>query len=275
MANENETNAVVEETANPTTETETVEESQENEQVNTEEVDEVEEIEFDDSDTADEEEPNVEKKKKPSRDKEREYAKRRREQKEREMQDSYFKGIKTVLGDYNPYTNEKMETDEDVKDYLNMKEMENEGLDPTNTSDYIKFMKNKQKQELEVKNQQEKIELKMNTERAEFKAKYPNVDIETLISGNKNWNKAILAQIASGSTLLEAYESVNSLIEEQVNKQAEVIADEKAKKQVQNSLASTGSLTDGEEPLNSGATVNIREMTDEQFNDYWKRKYGG
>lgn len=276
MVNENESqNPVVENETGTTESVEKVEESQETEQVTTEVEDEVDEIEFDDSDTADEEEEKVETKRKPSRDKQREYAKKRREQREREMQNSYFKGIKTVLGDYNPYTNEKMETDEDIKNYLNMKEMEEKGLDPNNTSDYIKFMKEKQKVETEQEQQKQKIELQMSTEKAEFKAKYPNVDIDKLISENKNWNKAIVSQIASGSTLLQAYEAVNSLIQDNVNQQAEVLANERAKKQVQNTLASAGSLTDGEEPLNSGATVNIREMTDEQFKEYWKRKYGG
>lgn len=273
MVENQENTAVVEETATATEPEKTVE-PQENAEVEVEDGDEAE-IEFDDSDTADEEEPNVDKKKKPSRDKEREYAKKRREQREREIKDSYFKGVKTALGDYNPYTNEKMETDEDIQTYLDMKEMDKQGLDPTNSSDYIKFMKEKNKVEAEKKELEEKVNTKMNTEIAEFRAKYPNVDISNLISTNSNWNKAILSQVAQGNTLLEAYESVNNLIQERVQIEANNIADEKAKKQVQNTLASTGSLTDGEEPLNSEETVNIRQMTDEQFKQYWKNKYGG
>lgn len=273
MVENQEQNTVVQETTNAEEPTKAVE-TQENVEVEAEDGEEAT-IEFDDSDTAEEEESNEDKKKKPSRDKEREYAKKRREQREREIKDSYFKGVKTAIGDYNPYTNEKMETDEDIQTYLDMKEMEKKGLDPTNSTDYIKFMREKTKLEAEQKQLEEKVNTKMNTEIAEFKAKYPNVDINALISTDANWNKAILPQVAQGRTLLEAYEAVNALIQERVQTEANNLADEKAKKQVQNTLASTGSLTDGEEPLTSGNTVNIRQMSNEQFKEYWKNKYGG
>lgn len=276
MAQENE-NVVSTETTNeatPTEETTTTETTTAQENVAThEEVVETEddgEIEFDESDTADDETLNENTKKKQSREKNREYARKRREQQEKDKQTSYYNGVRAAIGEVNPYTNQNIESDEDVQTYLDMKEMEKQGLDPTNSSDYIKFMREKQKVETEQAEKQQKAELKMNSELAEFKAKYPTVDIENLISSNQKWNKLIIPQIVQGKTLLEAYESINDLIQENVNTQAAKLADEKTKKQVQISLASAGSQSDGSELQND--TVDIWSMSDEEFREYQKKR---
>lgn len=230
------------------------------------------EIEFDESDTAEEDKSNE--KKKQSREKNREYARKRREQQEKEKHSSYLKGVRTAVGDVNPYNNQKIESDEDVQTFLDMKEMEKQGLDPNDSSDYIKFIREKQKTEREQQEIQERVETKRNLELSEFKAKYPTVDIENLVNNNPKWNRLILPQIVQGKTLLEAYESVNDLIQENINAQVEQLADEKVKKQVQIQAASVGSLTDGNEPTQE-AKVDINGMTEAQFKEYWKKKYGG
>lgn len=276
MAQENE-NVVSTETTNettPTEETTTTETTTAQENVaSNEEVVETEddgEIEFDESDTADDETLNENTKKKQSREKNREYARKRREQQEKDKQTSYYNGVRAAIGEVNPYTNQNIESDEDVQTYLDMKEMEKQGLDPTNSSDYIKFMREKQKVETEQAEKQQKAEMKMNSELAEFKAKYPTVDIENLISSNQKWNKLIIPQIVQGKTLLEAYESINDLIQENVNTHASKLADEKTKKQVQISLASAGSQSDGSELQND--TVDIWSMSDEEFREYQKKR---
>lgn len=280
MAQENE-NVVSTETANevtPTESTSTEENKTAQENVvdnKVEDTDDDGEIEFDESNAADDDESNVDKKRKPTRDEERKYARKRREQQEREKHTSYLNGVKTALGDRNPFTNEKMESDEDVQTYLDMKEMEKQGLDPTSSTDYIKFMREKQKVELEQKQKETQVKDKMNSELAEFKAKYPTVDIENLIANDNSWNDLIISQVAQGKTLLQAYELVNGLVQATVNQQANTIAEEKVKKQLQNQLASAGSLTEGNEPSPVGGTVNVSQMTDAEFKEYWKKKYGG
>ena len=227
-------------------------------------------IEFDDSDTADDEEPSsVEKKPLNKREINREKAKKRREQREKELKSSYLDGVKTATGNVNPYTNTKMETDEDVQDYLTMKEMEAEGLDPTDSRDYIKFTREKQKKEMAETKAQEEANLKYRTELLEFKTKYNDVDIENLVNNDKTWASLILPQIQQGRTLLEAYETVNSLISKSVNERVETLADEKAKKQVQNSLASVGSQTVGEA---ENKPLDVWSMTDEEFRQYQKER---
>ena len=230
-------------------------------------------IEFDDSDTADEDEVehNVEKKEKPlsKREINREKAKQRREKREKELHDSYLKGIKTATGDINPYTNTKMETNEDVQDYLDMKEMDSQGLDPTDSKDYIKFIREKQKK-LDAENQaRESATSKYQKELLEFKTKYNDVDIENLVNTDTAWASLIIPQIQSGKTLTQAYESVNSIINKSVNEKVETLASEKAKKQVQNSLASVGSQTIGEA---ASKPLDIWSMSDDEFREYQKRR---
>ena len=272
MAQENE-NVVSTETANevtPTESTSTEENKTAQENVvdnKVEDTDDDGEIEFDESDTADDDESSKnnenDSSKKQSREKNREYARKRREQQEREKHTSYLNGVKTALGDVNPFTNEKMESEEDVQTYLDMKEMEKKGLDPTSSTDYIKFMREKQKVELEQQEKQAQINNKMQTELLEFKTKYPTVDIENLIANNPSWNNLIISQVAQGKTLLQAYEMVNGLVQESVNQQANTIAEERVKKQIQNQLASAGSLTNGEEIVSH--KVDWKNMPPEEF----------
>lgn len=245
-------------------------------------------IEFDDSDTADdddldndEEETKTQTKtqNKPlnKREYNREKAKQRREKREKELHNSYLKGVKTATGEINPYTNMKMETDEDVQDYLDMKEMESQGLDPTDSRDYIKFMRDKQKvreeeaRKLAEENQRkEESNNKFQKELMEFKTKYSNVDIVNLVNNDSMWGSLIIPQIQSGKTLTEAYESVNNLINKSINERVDTLADEKAKKQVQNQFASVGSQTIGEDMQDK--EVDIWAMSNEEFREYQKKR---
>ena len=98
--------------------------------------------------------------------------------------------------------------------------------------------------------------------------KYTNVDIEDLVNNDSSWANLIIPQIQSGKSLLQAYETVNALINKSVNERAVTLADEKAKKQVQNSLASVGSQTIGEA---ENKPLDIWSMSDEQFREYQKK----
>lgn len=245
-------------------------------------------IEFDDSDTADdddldndEEETKTQTKtqNKPlnKREYNREKAKQRREKREKELHNSYLKGVKTATGEINPYTNMKMETDEDVQDYLDMKEMESQGLDPTDSRDYIKFMRDKQKvreeearKVAEENQRKEESNNKFQKELMEFKTKYSDVDIVNLVNNDSMWGSLIIPQIQSGKTLTEAYESVNNLINKSINERVDTLADEKAKKQVQNQFASVGSQTIGEDMQDK--QVDIWAMSNEEFREYQKKR---
>ena len=163
----------------------------------------------------------------------------------------------------------KMETDEDVQDYLDMKEMESQGLDPTDARDYIKFTREKQKKLDAEKEAREVSNAKYQKELLEFKTKYTDVDIVNLVETDSAWSSLIIPQIQSGKTLTQAYETVNNLINKSVNEKVETLAEQKAKKQMQNSLASVGSQTVGEEGENK--PIDIWSMSNEEFREYQKK----
>ena len=76
-----------------------------------------------------------------------EFAQRRREKERREQEQraiarkAELNGIKKALKGVNPYTNEALETDEDVEYYLIQVEMEEKNLDPNSFADFRKFKK--------------------------------------------------------------------------------------------------------------------------------------
>jgi hypothetical protein len=84
------------------------------------------------------------------------------------------------------------------------------------------------------------------------------------------WNKLIIPQIQQGKTLLEAYDSVNDIIQANINSKAEQLAEEKAKKQVQISMASAGSQNNGGDLPN--LQPDIWAMSDEEFREEQRRR---
>ena len=210
---------------------------------------------------------------KQSRAENRKFAQLRREQKQNKDFTQYQKGVKETLGSINPYTKSEIKTPSDVEDYLAMKEMDSKGLDPTDTADYIKYMREKNAEKIqkeEEQKRQEEAKISYQNEISTFKAKYPNIDIEQLVEENEIWGKIITSQVRNGVPILEAYENALSLINDETNKKAQQLADEKAKKVVQNSIASAGSLTDGEE--GEASQVDITKMSDKEFDEYWEKK---
>ena len=84
------------------------------------------------------------------------------------------------------------------------------------------------------------------------------------------WGSLIIPQKQSGKTLTEAYETVNNLINKSINERVDTLADEKAKKQVQNQFASVGSQTIGEDMQDK--QVDIWAMSNEEFREYQKKR---
>lgn len=230
-------------------------------------------VEFtDDESSAQDDEQGKEKtdttSKKNSRSDNRRYAKLRKEA-EIEKKKSYFSGIKEGIGGKNPYTNSAIEDDDDVQEYLYMKEMDSKGLDPTNSHDYNKFMREKTKEIEAEKLAKEESTKRYNEELGEFRKSYKDVDIENLIETDENWRNAILPQIRAGIPLKTAYESVANLINHAVNKESTDKADQLAKAAIQKSLATPGSQTNGSD---SDRKVNYLTMSDEEFKKEQERR---
>jgi hypothetical protein len=109
-------------------------------------------------------------------------AQKRREREAREeklKKEAFVKGMIEALGGENPYTGEKIEDSADVDEYLMMRELEKQGKDPV--SDYHKAVKQKAKETAS----QAQEETQRQQEIAEFAEKYPNVDMQTLLSNER------------------------------------------------------------------------------------------
>lgn len=189
-------------------------------------------------------------------------ARRKREQEERDAlkRDSFREGVMAGTNGRNPYTHEKMEDDDDIEIYQNMKEIERRGGDPV--EDYPKYMKIFKKEAREKEEQANKALADRNATLSKnistFVEKYPDVDLKKVLE-DQQFKKFAFASISRGEPIHEAYarwlefsEYSNSQIED------------KARKAVAKKISSPGSLTNtGEEKPKS-----FKNMSSEEFRRY-------
>jgi hypothetical protein len=93
---------------------------------------------------------------------------------EEERTKAYHKGLVDAVGGINPYTNEKIEDEADIKEFLTMKEIEKKGLDPI--KDYHRYVKDKEKETIRIKEKEIEQEKFIQNDVVEFEKKYPDVD---------------------------------------------------------------------------------------------------
>lgn len=242
-------------------------------------------VKFDDDTDSDSTENNqkIVKQKSQHSNKDKFYAEKRRAQRE---------GFLSAI-DTNTYTGEKLESDEDIEVFKTMREMEKEGLDPTNTTDYLKYIKQKEEKTKQEQFEKEKFENekkiklqdKMNNELHEFSQKYPNINLNNWINElPQNMNNATKENkdiylkdkktmfssfLGSGMTLIQAYEMYNRVTNIPVIENANQIADQKIK----NALATPGSQVDGNK--NNNLSKNYLSMSDEEFKKEFEKRIKG
>jgi hypothetical protein len=182
-----------------------------------------------------------------------EQARKRREvERQAELKKTRNDAIITALNGVNPYTNEKIEDDGDVDEYLTMKEIEKSGKDPVN--DYSKFLKNRAKEFEKA----EKAELNKNErtakDRSEFEAKYPDVKIDDLFKDD------LFRAFTNGKILqtpmIEIYEGYRSF-----QKLSEERAKTKAAQILANNAATPGKLSNQSPP----PSKSVDDMTKAEF----------
>lgn len=183
-------------------------------------------------------------------------AQKRREREAREekiKREAFVKGMIEALGGENPYTGEKIEDSADVDEYLMMRDLEKQGHDPV--ADYHKAVKRKAKET--ASQEQEEIERKQ--EISEFAEKYPNVDMQRLLS-NERFVKFAGKRVGreSLSDIYADYLSFTSEYDAEATRKAE----ENQRAKSARKKASPGSLTGngGELPQKTFAN-----MTDDEF----------
>jgi hypothetical protein len=166
-----------------------------------------------------------------------EYAQKRREQERLEQErkalerQAELRGIRKALKNTNPYTDEPMETDEDVEFYLTQVEMEKEGLDPLSLKDYKSFQLKNQEATKQTKQREEFL----RKDSEEFVKKYPSVKVDELFADTrfKRFSKGKLGNVP----LAEIYEDYQEFISEIDTK-----AQELAEKRLAKTIASPGDL---------------------------------
>lgn len=113
-----------------------------------------------------------------------EFARERRKKEEEARlakieKETKVKTIIETLDGVNPYTNEKMEDETDVKEYLTMREIEKNGKDPI--TDFSSYQKQKAKQEAEQQRVKKESEEWITNDAKDFRSKHPDVNLDDLI----------------------------------------------------------------------------------------------
>lgn len=185
-------------------------------------------------------------------------AKAQEEQRKRELEEVRFNAIKETLGGINPYTKTKIEDEYDMKEYLTMKEMEKEGLDPL--QDYASYLKKKQREataEAAKQEQKQSREKWVENDKKEFFEKHPDVDLNALFSDEK-FKKFAYGKIGN-IPMASIYEDYSELKSE-IDKEAKKIAT----RLMANKQSSPGSLVDTGEPEADWSIEDIKNMSPEE-----------
>lgn len=171
---------------------------------------------------------------KQARERNAQYARRRREAeaRQKELDGARVKAIIEAVGE-NPFTGEELRDAHDVDEYLAMKEIQRAGGDPLR--DFAKHRKDKERKAREDAEKAEQEKEWFRSDGEAFAAKYPSVDMNTLIADPQ------FAAYADGKVgkkpLAEIYEGFKAFSADLQKK-----ADERAAQAIANKAASPGAL---------------------------------
>lgn len=200
----------------------------------------------------------------------REAFKRRREEKERKRleeirkteQKHYEEGIIKGAGGINKFTGEKLLDKFDIEEYTLMLEMSEKGLDPTNTVEYAKYVKEKRREEVRQQELKQSAELQkqefVTQDIKNFQKEYPDVDIRSLLQ-EKNFAD-LFGDLVGKVELSSLYKKYGQIINVTENE-----ADKKARNKLAKALSNPGALAtkDGEEEIKP-----FSQMTDAEFDRF-------
>lgn len=159
--------------------------------------------------------------------------------------------------DKNPYTGEPILTDEDLSVYLEMKELDNQGKDPVKSypSYVAKKLADKKSKEAEEAKRQKEIADDIAKQRKELETAHPEISISDLYR-DKDFKEYCDKRVGRWTYL----EIVDGWLATHGNAKQEA-----PKKR------GTPSFTQTESHSKKG----VYEMSDEDFETYMKKKYGG
>lgn len=105
---------------------------------------------------------------------------RRKQEQDAAIKKARNEAIIEALNGVNPYTQEKMEDDADIQEYLTMKEIEKSGGDPI--ADYSKHLKAKAKEQVRATESEKTQKEWVQKDKADFVSKHPDVKLEELLN---------------------------------------------------------------------------------------------
>jgi hypothetical protein len=236
----------------------------------------------DDVETSDEETDEIddnradEKQKTKQSKKENEYFKKLRlsskqtEQQKSSVDANYEKGrvngILEAVNHTNPFTNEKIEDDEDIQEFLIMREMKEKGLDPV--EDYSKYLKSLAREKRVEQSKNEKETNFVQNDIQIFSERYPNLKINDVLN---NEEFVAFANASIGKVpLADLYENYEKFTSNISNKKAKEVEDEVNKSKAR-SKASSGNLGTNSQPKKR----DFGRMSDAEFNKYLERAKRG
>lgn len=189
--------------------------------------------------------------------------KQRREEQERKEREAHLKGFREASGNINRFTNETLDTEEDIEAYKLMLEIEKDGGDPI--EDYYKYTIKRQKAQREeqerISREQAEKDKSIDNDINEFTKKYPKESLKDLLSENSEFTELFGDMLGNAplTTLYEKYQKIQSKVN--VAKNDSKVRQEAIK------MSSTGALGKNADP----PKVSFSDMTSEEFRE-WKKK---
>lgn len=142
---------------------------------------------------------------------------------ETERKKAYLNGLKFAIGGENPYTQEKIEDENDLEIYQLQKEMEAKGLDPIEDLPKYIAQKHREEKQAQLKEEQEanKKNEQIQKELAEFDKKYGEGSASKFLT-DENFKNSKFAQHLGKLSLSEIYDlytDTQAKIESEAEKQ--------------------------------------------------------
>lgn len=216
----------------------------------------VNDVEFTDTKEA-EETPKAKEEVKPQQDNSENARRRREAERQAELKKARYDAIKEAVDGVNPFTNQPIEDDIDVEEYLAMKEIKKQGGDPL--TDYSKYHKDKQKEEAKIAEQKLKDEEWIENDYKDFKSKHPEVNLEKLALDTAFMQFA--EELVGKKPMAEIYDSYQDLVSK-IRKEE----NNAAARQVANAKATPGSLTSSETDSSNDfySVEQVKKMSQEE-----------
>lgn len=205
---------------------------------------------------------SVKENEKPKQKTNADYARERRKaEQEKAIKKARNEAIIEALNGVNPYTQEKIEDEADIEEFLNMRAIENSGKDPI--ADYSRFLKEKAKEKQRAESENKEKSAWLENDRKEFIEKYPDVKIDELIADD------LFRTFATGKVGKMSFEKIYTDYQSFVGKSEERARD-RAAQVLANNASTPGKLSTLE--TNSAKTVeNMSKAEFERFVEKVKR----